>query len=88
MNKHERICGKFSLKIVKNLESYIIIYLNRLIHGLMNVSKETYSRMGVMPSWPHPPNLLSFKVGDLLRCKCASKEREILRIFQELQDLS
>ena len=39
MSKHERICGKFSLKVVKNLENYIIIYLNRLIHGLMTVSK-------------------------------------------------
>ena len=36
----ERISGKFCCKIVKNLHSYIIAYLNRLIHGLLKVGKE------------------------------------------------
>jgi hypothetical protein len=41
-----------------------------------------------MPSWPAAPNLLSFKVGDLLRCRIASHEKEIVRIYEELQTMS
>jgi hypothetical protein len=35
----EKISGKLSYKVVKNLHSYIIAYLNKLIHGLMKASK-------------------------------------------------
>jgi uncharacterized protein YjgD (DUF1641 family) len=35
----EKISGKLSFKVVKNLHTYIIAYLNRLIHGLLKASK-------------------------------------------------
>lgn len=65
------ISGKYASKIVKNTHSYTIAYLNRLIHGLMTVSKDFYDNSGLREevSWPSPPNLLSFKVGDLMRWK-------------------
>ena len=42
IEKFEKVCGKFATKTVNNLHSYIVIYLNRLIHGLLKVSKQLY----------------------------------------------
>ena len=86
----EKICGKFASRVVKNLHSYVITYLNRLIHGLTKVSKEFYEqgRLAEFTYWPSPPNLVSFRVGDILRCKFKSKEREVLRIYNELHEIS
>ena len=39
MDELERICGKFSYKIVKNLHKEIIEYLNKVIHSVLLVSK-------------------------------------------------
>jgi hypothetical protein len=36
--KYEKATGKFATQTIKNLHSYIILYLNRLIHGLLTVS--------------------------------------------------
>lgn len=71
----EKISGKFSYKVVKNLHTYIIAYLNRLIHGLLKASKEFFAESNIFDYslWPCPPNLLTFKIGDLMRCKCSSK---------------
>jgi hypothetical protein len=44
--------------------------------------------IGQDSTWPSPPNLLSFKIGDLMRCKCSSKEKEILRIYEEITRIS
>ena len=86
----EKISGKFSLKVVKNLHSYIIAFLNRLIHGLLKISKRMYdeNQLSQYSNWPTPVNLLTFKVGDLMRCKCSSHEKQILMIYKELQRLS
>jgi len=73
IDKIENVTGKFSCKVVNNLENYIVIYLNRLIHGLKSVSTICYKQMSGMPSWSSPPNLISFKIGDLMRCKFSSK---------------
>jgi len=32
--------------------------------------------------------LLSFKLGDLMRCKYSSKEREVIKIYKEIDRLS
>jgi len=70
----EKVCGKFTVKIVNNLHTYVLTYLNRLIHGLMTVAFKFHKTFTLSVSaWPYPPNLLSFKVGDLMRCKCTSK---------------
>lgn len=89
LNKYERVCGKFSTKVVNNLKNCVVVYLNRLIHGLMSVSDTIYkAKMKGMPSWPSAPNLLSFKVGDLLRCRISSHQNEIVRLYQELFRIS
>ncbi len=56
----------------------------------MTVSK-TFFDKSVQKSWQDwqsPPNLMTFRIGDLLRCKIASKEKEIVRIFKEIKNVS
>lgn len=88
---YEKAFGKYSCQVVKNLHTYIIKYLNRLIHGLIKVSYNWHRESGYKNNyekWSHPPNLVTFKVGDLVRCKCSSKGTEILSIFNELNRIS
>jgi hypothetical protein len=40
IERYERISAQLSIDIVNNLHSYIISYLNRLIHGLLKVFKK------------------------------------------------
>ena len=40
IEKYERIASQFSIDIDNNLHSYIITYLNRLIHGLLSVAQK------------------------------------------------
>jgi hypothetical protein len=75
--KYEKAYGKFAIHMVKNLHSYIVLTLNRYIHGLLKVAKEFHEqeeKLKDLDDWAYPPYLLTFKVGDLMRCKCASKE--------------
>lgn len=39
IEKYEKACGKFAYKTVNTLHRYITLYLNRIIHGLLKVSK-------------------------------------------------
>jgi hypothetical protein len=74
LDKIQRTSGKFACKIVNNAESFIVGYLNRLIHGLANVSKKCFKEMKHFQEyWPTAYNLISFNVSDLLRCKYTSK---------------
>jgi hypothetical protein len=90
MDEQERICGKFAFKVVKNLHNEIVEYLNKVIHSILCCSKlfheyvlESKGASEVEKSnWPYPPNLISFKVGDLMRCKLSSKEQEVLKLYQ------
>ena len=74
IDKVEKIAGKYGQKIVNNLNTYLIIYVNRLIHGLMKISLNFHNHFDLSKSaWPYPPNLLSFTLSDLFRCKFISK---------------
>ena len=42
VERYEKACGKFAVKTVNNLHRYIVLYLNRIIHGLLTVSKKLY----------------------------------------------
>jgi hypothetical protein len=37
--KMEKAYGKFATQLVKNMHTYTLLYLNRLIHGLLKVSQ-------------------------------------------------
>ena len=47
IERNEKISAKFAWKSVNNIESFIVSYLNRLIHGLTSVSKELKVAFGV-----------------------------------------
>ena len=55
-------------------------YLNMLIHGLLSAMKD----FGRFKCNNEIPQLVTFKVGDLLRCKCSSKESEIISLYNEI----
>ena len=58
---------------------FIVEYLNALIHGLIAVQDQyPYTKK-------YTPCLISFNVGDLLRCKCSSKETQIFALHDELK---
>lgn len=62
----------FSGRTLSVLQANLSKYLNRLIHGLVNVSKDVCKDFKM-----NPPILLftTFTIGDLIRCKCKSKEK-------------
>ena len=64
LSESECKAGLFSAIMFKNNKVYVIKYLNRLIHGLLKTGDW----------WGGKPQLVSFRVGDLLRCRCTSKE--------------
>ena len=66
--------GLFNAHLEKNSKVYLIAYLNTLIHGLLKVVKEEDLEV----------QLISFNIGDLLRSRCYSKEKEIIGLYHEL----
>lgn len=88
IERYEGIAAKYSIDIVNNLHSYTLAYLNRLIHGLLTVA----IKFTKLPSvgrfeWPSNINLITFQINDLVRCRCASGEREIIKIYNEVLKL-
>ena len=69
LSESECKAGLFSAIMFKNNKFYVIKYLNRLIHGLLEAARN-YKSYSNDPK----PQLVSFRVGDLLRCRCTSKE--------------
>lgn len=67
----ERVSEKFSVLIGKSLEKWVVKYLNRLLEGLSKVAIQFHANY-LSKDWPSPPNLITFRIGDLLRCKCSS----------------
>jgi hypothetical protein len=89
IEKYECIASRYSIDVVHNLHSYIIAYLNRLIHGLLTVAlKFGKNRSVKMNEWSSNLNLVTFQVMDILRCRCASGEKEILKVYNELIKMS
>jgi hypothetical protein len=73
VQKYERIAANYSIDIVNNLHSYIITYLNRLIHGLLTVANK-FSQLPEVSHMELPAkvNLITFQIFDMIRCKCDS----------------
>ena len=78
--------GFFSSIILKNEKYYIINYLNALIHGLLSAAQKFIGKKKIEEQdKQNIPQLVSFRVGDLLRCKCTSKETEIIALYNEIE---
>ena len=85
----EKAAGVFTYNIANNLHSYVLLYLNRLIHGLLKVARRVYDRDLIgRARWNSPPNLISFRIGDLMRCKIESKNKEILQLYRHINRVS
>ena len=73
-SEFEAKTGIFNAHLHKNSKFYMSTYLNALIHGLLTAKKNCGFDI----------KLISFNVGDLLRSRCYSKEKEIIGLYQEL----
>ena len=72
----EQYSAHYAIGIVNNLHAYIVVYLNRLIHGLLSVSRKfTKILENNKLELAGTVNLITFQVMDLLRCKCSSGEK-------------
>lgn len=60
-------------------------YLNRLIHGLLTVAIK-FTKLPIVSQfeWPSSLSLITCQINDLVRCRCASGEREIIKLYNEL----
>ena len=63
--------GFFNAHLSRNSESYLIAYLNALIHGLLKAAEKLKEEEGHY----YDIQLISFNIGDLLRSRCYSKEK-------------
>ena len=80
--ENESKVGFFSSIMLKNEKYYIINYLNALIHGLLSATQKFIGKTKIEEQEKQNiPQLVSFRVGDLLRCKCTSKETEIIALY-------
>lgn len=70
-SESETSVGQFASYLFKNNGNYLIRYLNALIHGITKVADECYESLNLTPEFV--PELITFKIGDLMRCKCSSK---------------
>ena len=74
-SKNDAIVGQFCPIIHKNNVNYLITYLNALIHAINKaVRKYKFFEDKITKTSETIPAFISFKIGDLLRCKCESKE--------------
>ena len=84
--------GKFSSRLESAAITYLANYLNRLIHSLLIMTSDepghTEKKEHQKQHKKSDINLITFKTGDLMRCKCSSHENEIIRIFDMLKRLS
>ena len=92
--KLEYLVGKFSAKLESAARTYLVSYLNKIIQALLAIP-EDYDDEEEEGRGKHQNkaksrfvNLITFKITDLLRCKCSSRENEILRIFNAIKRIS
>lgn len=118
--------GLFAASVISNYQTYLVGYLNTIIHSLMSATR-CYQEMVKAYEYKHDeygeyiekwvnghlsfedlinraysyrlvsvpvsyisfiPELVSFRVGDILRCRCTSKEKEIIALYTELERMS
>lgn len=71
----ESSVGYITSIMSKSNENYLINYLNKLIDCILTAEERWMERMHHKSHYKQEiPSLITFKLGDLLRCKCSSKE--------------
>ena len=84
LSESDAIVGQFASFIFKNNASYLITYLNALIHAINKAIQKLIARYD-LTTLEFVPELITFKIGDLMRCKCSSKEKEIIALYKEIE---
>ena len=74
LSEFEAKTGLFNAHLQNNSKVYLVGYLNALIHGILKAAKEEHIKA----------QLISFNIGDLMRSRCYSKEKEIIGLYHEL----
>ena len=93
IDKHEYLSeeqmnvGLFSSNIRNAMSFYLYEQLNEIIHFLLKIPSDWLDRnlRGKGKNYKEI-NLISFRIFDLLRCKCSSGEAEIKWLIQELKE--
>ena len=75
--KHDTKVGIFAAKLNEIASQYTFKYLNKLIHSLLTISKTAAesARSDREEAVLDSVNLVSFKIGDMMRCKCSCSEQ-------------
>ena len=91
----ERLIGEFSVKMCQASSEYFIQSLNKLISLLIEsveeMKKAWLNKYKFKDSKYYEDldiSLITFKIGDLMRCKCVSNEAEIIRILKVVKQMS
>lgn len=81
--------GIFAAKLNEIASQYIFKYINHLIHSLLSIPLKAAEEVdsdrekAVLRSL----DLVTFKIGDMMRCKCACSEQEFIKIMTVIDSL-
>jgi hypothetical protein len=97
ITREQTSVGKYCYYLKSAISSYICSELNEAIHFLLTIpSKVDETKIGITDQFYQEEcrkdlinlNLIHFKIFDLLRCKCISKESEIVYLIRRLNEKS
>jgi hypothetical protein len=76
--------GIFAAKLNEIGSQYVFKYLNKLIHALLTIPRKAaqFACSDRERTVIESVNLVTFKIGDMLRCKCDCSEQEFLKILK------
>ena len=78
--------GTFASKVNEIGSQYIFKHINKLIHCLLTITKEASSnrKNKTEQTFLESINLVTLKIGDLMRCKYSCSEFEFMKIIDVL----
>ena len=87
--KNQYIVGEFCSKLESAASTYLVNYLNKIMHVLLLIPENSFEEGSNQTNVKSKDvNFITFKVSDIMRCKCSSHQAEILRIFNLLKRIS
>lgn len=88
-SKHDTNVGVFAAKLNEIASQYLFKYINRLIHSLLTIPMMAaeYAASNREKTILRSVSLVTFKIGDMLRCKCACSEQEFLKVLATIESL-
>lgn len=93
ISREQTSVGKYCYYLKSAISSYICSELNEAIHFLLTIpGRVDETKIGIADHFYQEEckkdllnlNLINFKIFDLLRCKCISKETEVVYLIRRL----